>query len=146
MTAPTGAAAGTGPSSHSGVPTQAPLPPGVATPAASSRSLPVGGGSCGTVMVVVSTARSGATLASSTWQPSRRSSRRTSAAAPRSDSGDPLRPRVGSRSVPSSRPSATTATSVVALPTSTPAITGTGAAVWHGRANHELLLAWSRQP
>src|SRR5215471_17381216 len=127
MTAPAGAVAGTGPSSHSGAPTHAPPPPGVATPAASSRSLPVGGGSCGTVMVVVSTARSGATLASSTWQPSRRSSRRTSVAAPRSDSGDPLRPRVGSRSAPSSRPSATTATSVVALPTSTPAITGTRA-------------------
>src|SRR5690242_9500807 len=127
MTAPAGAVAGTEPSSQSGVPTQAPLPPGVATPAASSRSLPVDGGSCGTVMVVVSTARSGATRASSTWLPSRRSSRRTREAAPRSDSGDPLRPRVGSRSVPSSRPSATTATSVVALPTSTPAITGTGA-------------------
>ena len=56
-------------SSHSGTPTQLPLPPGVATPAASSRSRPVDGGIAGTVSVVVSTARSGAILASSTCQP-----------------------------------------------------------------------------
>src|SRR5215467_10286385 len=135
---PPGAVAGGGPSSGSGAPTQAPLAPGVATPAAISRSLPVGGGTGGIVRVVVATARRGAILASSTWPPSRRSSRRTSEAAPRSDSGDPLRPRVGSRSRPTSRPSATTATSVVALPTSTPAITGSGGSRGQATAGVDL--------
>src|SRR5215470_4130022 len=112
-------------SSHSGAPTQAPVPPGVVTPAASSRSLPVAGGAAGIVSVVVSTARSGATRASLAWQPSLRSSRRTRAAAPRSESTDPLRPRVATRSAPSRRSPSRNATSVVAFPTSTPAVTVT---------------------
>src|SRR5215470_7806902 len=129
--APTGPAAqtgGNGRSSQSGTPAQAPEPPGVATPAVSRRSLPVSGGAGGIVMVVVSTARSGATRAWATWQPRRRSRRRTRAAAPRSESADPLRPRVGTRSTPSSRSPSRNATSVVAFPTSTPAITVTWAA------------------
>src|SRR5215472_4408220 len=116
---------GSGRSSHSGAPTQEPVPPGVVTPAVISRSLPVAGGAAGIVNVVVSTARSGATLASPTWQPSLRSSRRTSAAAPRSESTDPLRPRVATRSAPISRSPSRNATSVVAFPTSTPAVTVT---------------------
>src|SRR5215469_16118088 len=116
---------GSGRSSHSGAPTQEPVPPGVVTPAVISRSLPVAGVAAGIVSVVVSTARSGATLASPTWQPSLRSSRRTSAAAPRSESTDPLRPRVATRSAPISRSPSRNATSVVAFPTSTPAVTVT---------------------
>src|SRR4029077_5611992 len=84
----------------------------------------------GIVIVVVSTARSGATRASATRQPRRRSSRRTRAAAPRSESSDPLRPLVGTRSTPSSLSPSRNATSVVAFPTSTPATTVTG--TWHG--------------
>ena len=104
------------------------MPPGVATPAASTRSRPVAGTAAGMVSVAVPTARSGAIRASPTAVPSRRSIRRTSAAAPRSESADPLRPRVGSRSAPSSRPPSSTTTSVVAFPISTPATTLTGAA------------------
>src|SRR5215469_2646784 len=58
---PAAQADGSGRSSQSGTPAQAPEPPGVATPATSNRSLPVSGGADGIVMVVVSTARSGAT-------------------------------------------------------------------------------------
>ena len=105
------------------------MPPGVATPAASTRSRPVSGTTAGMVSVVVPTARSGAIRASATVAPSRRSIRRTSAAAPRSDSADPLRPRVGSRSAPSSRSPSSSTTSVVAFPISTPATTLTGAAL-----------------
>ncbi len=85
------------------------------------------GTAAGMVSVAVPTARSGAIRASATVVPSRRSIRRTSAAAPRSESADPLRPRVGSRSAPSSRAPSSTTTSVVAFPISTPATTLTGA-------------------
>ena len=97
------------------------LAAGVATPAASTVSRPVRGGSAGTVRVAVSAARRGAMLTSATSMPRRRSTRRSRAAAPWTDSAEPLRPRVGSRSAPSSLPPAMTATSVVALPMSTPA-------------------------
>src|SRR5215469_10789891 len=129
---------GSGRSSQSGAPTQAPVPPGVVTPAVSSRSLPVAGGAAGIVSVVVSTARSGATRASPARQPSLRSSRRTSAAAPRSESTDPLRPRVATRSAPSRRSPSRNATSVVAFPTSTPAVTGTRPA--YGRDHGNLAV------
>src|SRR5215469_12453946 len=135
-------------SSHSGAPTQAPVRPGGVTPAATSRSLPVAGGAAGIVSVVVSTARNGATRASLAWQPSLRSSRRTRAAAPRSESTDPLRPRVATRSAPSRRSPSRNATSVVAFPTSTPAVTVTepdrGAQaplVCRGCHNHDILLS-----
>jgi hypothetical protein len=97
----------------------------VGTPAASTRSRPAGAGASGTVTTEVLTARSGAILASPTAHPSCRSSRRTSAAAPRSESADPLRPRVGTRPAPRIVPPDTSTTSVVAFPTSTPAITVT---------------------
>src|SRR5215831_1377327 len=116
---------GSGRSSQSGAPTQALVPPGVVTPAVSSRSLPVTGGAAGIVSVVVSTARSGATRASPARQPSLRSSRRTRAAPPRSEPTDPFRPRVATRSAPSRRSPSRNATSVVAFPTSTPAVTAT---------------------
>src|SRR6478672_3049125 len=112
-------------SSRSGGPTQAPVPPGVGTPAASTRSRPAGPAVPGTVTTAVSTARSGATLASPTVPLSWRSSLRTSAAAPRSEPGEPLRPRVGTRPAPRILPPDTSTTSVVAFPTSTPAITVT---------------------
>ena len=79
------------------------------------------GGRAGIVTVAVAAARSGAMLTSATRVPSRRSARRTRAAAPCSDSGEPLRPRVGSRSAASSRAPSSTATSVVAFPMLTPA-------------------------
>ena len=86
------------------------------------------GTAAGIVSVAVPTARSGAIRASPAVAASRRSIRRTSAAAPRSESADPLRPRVGSRSAPSSRSPSSSTTSVVAFPISTPATTFTGAA------------------
>ena len=86
------------------------------------------GTTAGIVSVAVPTARSGAIRASPTVTASHRSMRRTSAAAPRSESADPLRPRVGSRSAPSSRSPSSMMTSVVAFPISTPATTLTGAA------------------
>src|SRR5262249_21549860 len=46
-------------------------------------------------------------------------------AAPRSEPGDPFRPRVGTRPAPRILPPDTSTTSVVAFPTSTPAITVT---------------------
>src|SRR6266566_2673481 len=117
----------------SGTPTQAPVPPGVGTPAASTRSRPAGPAVPGTVTTAVSTARSGASLASPTVPPSWRSSRRTSAAAPRSEPGKPFRPRVGTRPAPRILPPDTRTTSVVAFPTSTPAITVTLAASLRGK-------------
>ncbi len=95
------------------------------TPAASTRSRPLGGAASGTVTTEVATGRSGAILASPAVQPSWRSTRRTSAAAPRSEPGDPLRPRVGTRPAPRILPPDTSTTSVVAFPMSTPAITVT---------------------
>ena len=112
--------------SGSGGPTHTPAPPGVATPAASTRSRPRGGTVSGTVTTAVSTARNGASLASVTVHPAWRSTRRTSAAAPRSESADPFRPRVGTRPAARIFPPEVSTTSVVALPTSTPATTVTG--------------------
>ena len=112
--------------SSRGGPTQVPAPPGVETPAASTRRRPLGVAASGTVTTEVSTARSGAILASVTVQPACRSIRRTSEAAPRSESADPFRPRVGTRPAPRISSPASSTTSVVALPTSTPAITVTG--------------------
>ena len=89
----------------------------------------------GTVTTEVSTARSGASLASATTDPSWRSSRRTSAAAPRSEPADPLRPRVGTRPAPRISPPRTSTTSVVAFPTSTPAITVTRPPPLAGKAS-----------
>src|SRR6185437_11717110 len=111
--------------SRNGGPTHTPVPPGVGTPAASTRRLPVGPAVSGTVTTAVSTARSGAILAPPTVRPSWRSSRRTSAAAARSEPGEPFRPRVGTRPTPRILPPATSTTSVVAFPTSTPAMTVT---------------------
>ncbi len=116
-----GAPADTG--SRSGRPTQTPTPPGVGTPAASTCSRPVAGVISGTVTREVPTARSGAIRASVTVHPACRSSRRTSAAAARSESADPLRPRVGTRPEATIAPLDTSTTSVVALPTSIPATT-----------------------
>ncbi len=82
----------------------------------------------GTVTTAVSTARSGAIRASATVHPAWRSTRRTSAAAPRSESADPFRPRVGTRPAARIFPPEVSTTSVVALPTSTPAITVTAPA------------------
>src|SRR4029077_1890892 len=121
-------------SSRSGGPTHAPVPPGVGTPAASTRSRPEGPAVAGTVTTAVSTARSGAILASPTVPPSWRSSLRTSAAAPRSEPGEPLRPRVGTRPAPRILPPDTSTTSVVAFPTSTPAITVTRRPPLRGQA------------
>jgi len=70
-------------------------------------------------------ARSGAILAWVAVTPAWRSTRRTSAAAPRSESAEPFRPRVGTRPAAAIFPPETSTTSVVALPTSTPAITVT---------------------
>ena len=102
------------------------MPPGVATPAASTRSRPRGSAVSGTVTSEVSTARNGAIRASVTVHPAWRSTRRTSAAAPRSESVDPFRPRVGTRPAARIFPPEVSTTSVVALPTSIPAITVTG--------------------
>src|SRR6185503_20021283 len=87
-----------------------------------------------------STARSGAILASPTVPPSWRSSLRTSAAAPRSEPGDPLRPRVGTRPAPRILPPDTSTTSVVAFPTSTPAITVTRWPPLRGPARPQRLV------
>jgi hypothetical protein len=104
------------------------VPPGVATPAASTRSRPRGRTASGTVTTAVPTARSGAIRASATVLPAWRSTRRTSAAAPRSESAEPFRPRVGTRPAARIFPPEVSTTSVVALPTSTPAITVTAPA------------------
>ncbi len=126
MATTSAASLGAAPSpSRNGGPTQAPVPPGVGTPAASTRSRPTGPAVSGTITTAVSTARSGAILASPIVTPSWRSSRRTSAAAPRSEPAEPFRPRVGTRPAPRILPPDTSTTSVVAFPTSTPAITVT---------------------
>src|SRR5262249_30052521 len=83
-----------------------------------------------------------------TRQPRRRSSRRTSAAAARNESADPLRPRVGTRSTPISRVPSRKATSVVAFPTSTPAITVIQPAKLRDRGDMPhagAVVAWSRR-